>query len=338
MRIVSMTLTRNDADVIEAFVRHHAAFVERMLVFVHRCSDNTREILDGLVAEGLPLDVASYDAADGQTADVRRITDDTGMHRVSALFSRTLVDVAERHAPDFVLPIDSDEFLTTSDGQSLDEALDGLSTTKGTALGWKTYVPTSLDDVAETNVLRRVQHRRDRDDARFTKIVCPFAIARERNAVLTSGNHHVIDRDTARPFDEEPARGLHLAHFPIRTEAQLRAKILSGHLSLTASPVRGVLDGFHWRRLYPRCKDVRPMSMDELSEIGRLYGWAESAFEPRLVRDPVKTSSGEQRYAVRPLEPWSILADNAEHLANEVHRLARDRLDLEEKIRSAMKG
>ena len=70
------------------------------------------------------------------------------------------------------------------------------------------------------------------------------------------------------------------------------------------------------------------MTAEELSDIALRYAWVEDEV-PSLVQAPVATSVKDLRYPVRAVEPLTILAENAEHLAGEVHRLARDRLGLE---------
>ena len=336
MTIVSITLTRNDGDLIEAFVRHHLDVVDRMIIYVHRCSDNTQEILSNLLSEGLPLDLRQYDATDGETKGARQITGDVGLNRVAALFGKAMKETLERYDPDFILPIDSDEFLTGMGAPR--ETIMALPRDAPTGLAWRTYIPTPSDLVGEPNLLRRVQHRRSMDDARFTKTIVPRAVARRGDAILAPGNHRVMDAETGAFFPQVTSEALWLAHFPVRSERQLRVKILSGYLTLIASPVRGPLDGYHWRRLFPRCKDPLAMTAEEVSDIALRYGWVEDELPlPSLVKAPVTTSVKDLRYPVRSADPFTILAENADHLANEVHRLAKDRLALEEKVRASLR-
>ena len=50
-------MLRNEADVVESFVRHNLALLDGLSVVDHGSSDATSEILNALVAEGLPLEV-----------------------------------------------------------------------------------------------------------------------------------------------------------------------------------------------------------------------------------------------------------------------------------------
>ena len=47
---------------------------------------------------------------------------------------------------------------------------------------------------------------------------------------------------------------------------------------------------------------------------------------PDLVRDPIRTPPGAIRYPIAELEPWQVLVDSAVHLAEEVNRLAGEKL------------
>ena len=62
MRLVAVSIVKNEADIIEAFVRHTHAWVDHHLVFDHDSTDGTREILQALRAEGLPLELFTDDA------------------------------------------------------------------------------------------------------------------------------------------------------------------------------------------------------------------------------------------------------------------------------------
>src|SRR5690349_15127087 len=56
MRLSTITWARNEADIIETFVRHHAALADRMIIIDNAGTDETSRILRSLAAEGLPLE------------------------------------------------------------------------------------------------------------------------------------------------------------------------------------------------------------------------------------------------------------------------------------------
>ena len=60
MKIASISMVKNEADIIESFVRHTLRFVDVMYIIDHLSTDNTWIILNNLQAEGLPLILSRY--------------------------------------------------------------------------------------------------------------------------------------------------------------------------------------------------------------------------------------------------------------------------------------
>ena len=54
-KLISISMVRNENDVIESFVRHNLALMDEMHIIDHGSSDGTREILIQLKEEGLPV-------------------------------------------------------------------------------------------------------------------------------------------------------------------------------------------------------------------------------------------------------------------------------------------
>jgi hypothetical protein len=55
VRLIGAAQVRNEADIIEAFVRHNLSRLDGLLIIDHRSDDRTRDILAALAREGLPL-------------------------------------------------------------------------------------------------------------------------------------------------------------------------------------------------------------------------------------------------------------------------------------------
>ena len=49
--IVVVSMVRNEADIIESFVRHNLQFADRLYIVNHRSSDATKDILQQLLQE-----------------------------------------------------------------------------------------------------------------------------------------------------------------------------------------------------------------------------------------------------------------------------------------------
>ena len=57
MRSVSISVVKNEADIIEAMVRHNCQFLDHTTIVDNGSVDGTWEILTALEAEGLPLSI-----------------------------------------------------------------------------------------------------------------------------------------------------------------------------------------------------------------------------------------------------------------------------------------
>ena len=55
MHLAAVSIVRSECDIIESFVRHNAAFFDRLYILDHRSTDTTPDILRKLADEGLPL-------------------------------------------------------------------------------------------------------------------------------------------------------------------------------------------------------------------------------------------------------------------------------------------
>ena len=63
-------MVKNEADVIESFVRHTLDFVDKLYIVNHQSSDDTPAVLQKLQAEGLSLSVEDFTGTAQQQAEV----------------------------------------------------------------------------------------------------------------------------------------------------------------------------------------------------------------------------------------------------------------------------
>ena len=205
-------MVRNEADLIEAFVRHHVERVDALYLVDHRSEDGTRDILRALVAEGLPLSVQLDDHPAQRQAEI-----------VTALARQAFASGA-----DVVFPLDANEFLKLPDRAVFER--------------WLARVPPALAA---------------------------------------------------------------LGHLPVRSLAQLRAKIALGwrahHAAAHADPTLA----FHWRELYAELGTGDP-SPARLRDIACNYGLPMARWQPAagvaLVDDPLPMQPTDRYGALaRPL-------------------------------------
>ncbi len=92
----AISMVRNEADIIEAFVRHTLTFADHLFIYDHNSTDNTKKILDCLISEGLSVSLVP-------------LTNTIGYEQ--AEITTMLMKTAFAHGYSLVIPIDADEFL-----------------------------------------------------------------------------------------------------------------------------------------------------------------------------------------------------------------------------------
>jgi hypothetical protein len=275
-RIVGLGMVGNEADVIEAFVRHHARLLDELVLVVHGPVDETRAILESLAAEGLPLVLR-----EARHAAFRQAEETSGV-------ARELL----RSGAHFIVLLDADEFLRLPDPDYLRRALPALPADRFGAWRWQSYVPLPEDDAREPNPLRRIRHRRREEGVDCFKVVLTRAFLREEFFLL-EGNHCVMRSDeggAAAPAPMTEYKAVRLAHFPVRSREQLEAKVILGELGKRGAQADPSL-GTHWRHLYELIRDHGPLDAQALRRVAVRYAFPGDAQldlpADGLVEDPV---------------------------------------------------
>ena len=276
-RLVALAVVGNEADIVEAFVRHTVRFVDELAVVVHRPVDGTDEILRSLRAEGLPLvlrpPVHEGFRQAGETEPVAR---------------QLLASGAASH----VLLLDADEFLKAPDAGYLRRALPAIPAGKFGAWRWQGYVPLPEDDAAEPNPLRRIRHRRAEEGIDCFKVVLTPAFV-HGDFFLLEGHHCVMRRDVDPPVPAPMVelKAVRLAHFPVRSREQLAAKASRGEAAKRAAGMDDAALGDHWRSLAAAFSAGKAFGPDDLARVAMRYPFPDDALldVPRagLVEDPV---------------------------------------------------
>lgn len=308
MRLVAFSTVRNEADVVEVFVRYHAPLLDRHVVVCHLSQDGSLDLLRRLRDEGVPL-------------ELREISD--AVFRQSLVATALMRELAEQEPGAWILPLDADEFIVDGDPR---DVLAGLPRDRPVTLPWRTYVPTPQDDATERHLLRRVRQRREPEVPLQHKVFVASELAAQRSVRLSIGAHKLLAGRRDELVDPIPAGPLALAHFPVRSDAQFRTKVLANWPGIRA---QGSLRPSQARQLHVRFHDFasgEPLGAERIQELALAYPDREPAEGLRLVEDPVPTDV-ELRYGDEAVPPSPLLAvaEMADALAGEVMRLNRRR-------------
>lgn len=295
---MSVTMTRNEADLIELFVRYHSPLVTRMIILDNGSSDGTREVLSRLQNEGLSLHVIYDDRPSFDQAEI-----------ITALVQLAI----ERFGPAFVLPLDVDEFLCSPGHAMAPTWYEGLSDQDVGLLQWMTYIP--LDNVPwGAHILRTITCRREVELSHEHKVLIPRSVGIVPSLSVSQGSHRVEFADGKRPR-HEIVPGLRLAHFPVRSAEQARKKYLIGWLANLARTEAVVFD---WYTYYNQLK-LRPHPVQELlADMAGLYNITDKRVRGAVVEDPLDLSHvGDLRiqYPLECRDAAICILDYAESLA-----------------------
>lgn len=251
MSTCAILVVRDEADIIEATIRHLLWHADEVIVEDHRSTDGTREIL-----QGLPVEL--------------RLNDDPGFWHSRQMTA--LAAEARDHGHRWVLACDADEIWEVTHNPTLRIAdfLGSLPMRTMIVYGRLfDYRPSATDDPAETNPVKRLVYREREPN---TKKV---AARVDADLVIGAGNHTAT---YGQPVAATSA--LTIRHYSFRSEAQFLRKVRNGmaSASVAAGMPEGYADGWNqWRG----------KTDGEITAAFRERFWsAEPANDPALVYDP----------------------------------------------------
>lgn len=200
MRIASVSLVKNESDIVECFVRHNIAFVDKMFIIDDRSSDNTPQILELLKGEFPNLEVVDDNWSGGFFQGPRT----TGLMK----------HALKEEAWDIVTALDADEFICAGSRAEFEEDLAAIP--EGMAGGYFEicYVISPDDDPAIVDPLKRLHMQIERNGRNPFKAIATRKLC-EFDADYDNGNHRV--RIDGSPVSVWPLPRVRLAHFPIRS-------------------------------------------------------------------------------------------------------------------------
>jgi hypothetical protein len=305
-----VAMVRDEADIIEAFVRHNLTVVDGLAIVDHGSSDGTTEILAALAAEGLPL---------------RTTLDTSADFRQSAVVTRLARAVFADCDPDYVFLLDADEFLKVPSRARLEARLAPLPPDVHAVQSSQTYVPDFARDDDTVSLLKAARRAPPPRPAVTKAIVSRHFL--HSPTLIAEGNHLVVRavgadsypvvRHAVLPPDE-----CVIAHVPVRSATQFSAKIAVGWLSCLVQPGRAEQLSYHWRDAFALLSSGRQLTPDLLTAIASNYGAAaaddvESA-AVELVDDPFLAEFSNRHGGVGRTDALALVLRYAERLARQI--------------------
>ena len=256
MKIIGITMVKNEEDIIEVFVRHNMKFLDALVILENMSTDNTKEILKKLQYENLPIVV---------------IDDPVLEYKQSDKMTNLAKSVFDKFKPDYIIPIDADEFITIDDMNLFQKELSNLNSNDLGFLQRPTYLSTEMDDTSEINVLKRMKHRvKDYSDISY-KVIIPSKILATDNFTIMQGNHNVI-LNNKNKVNGIVLKSINLSHYPIRSKEHVKSKAIIGWLGyLCNENLSSNGQGLHWKYIFDKFIEGEELDNKGFYELQNIY-------------------------------------------------------------------
>jgi hypothetical protein len=251
-KIVAISMVKNEADILESFVRHTLTFADMMLIVDHDSCDATGEILSSLQAEGLPIIVQPIHTVEYSQAEI-----------TTALMWQAI----REYKADLIFPLDADEFLLPQEpGTSCRELLQTLDLNKVYAFPWIRYELLQPEQEQNMFLLKR-NSRREKNAQRLKKIIIGRQVAETFSLTIVQGNHAAVvhTEHGAQELSAACVSGMHLGHFQWRSREQMISKVTVGWLNnVTRYSIR-TSRAFHWKTAFHSLLQQGHVSVEPMS-------------------------------------------------------------------------
>lgn len=314
MKLVSISTIKNEADIIESFIRYHTKIFDLMIILDNGSTDDTIKILEELMKEELPF-VLLHD-----TDRYFEIHD-----KYRCLLKKSI----NEYDADIICPLDADEFISSNDGNPR-KIIEKIPPKSFYTAKWKTFVPTDEDDINERFVPKRIQHVRDESFERLGKIVITKELVNDYDVTFELGNHTLkIDEKHKSEIKNIRDSGLRIAHYPLRSINHTMAKVLTNYPNSLARKVIKKGSSHHYTIMFNKIKETGSLDMEDVTTYAKNYSLLRNAgredfadVEIEIHKDPLDISFCEDievKYSFTE-NPLAILLENNVYFAHEIHK------------------
>ncbi len=265
MKIAVLAMVKNEADIIESFVRHNLLFADEMYILDNDSTDNTLLILKHLHNEGLPIQLFQSSMQGYQQ---------------QVISTSLLNHIKDKTDADVFMFLDADEFIClhpnydNSYSKEKIKSLFQIELEKVKQHGvcgiqWLNYLPVDIGNNCDY-----INHFHEFVECKGLNIHQKVIFSRDilDKITLTQGNHELIDRNTGQHIQHIAVSNFALAHLPTRSKEQIISKILTSAISISSRHV-GKDESFHVFNLKEKIVNSNyQLSMEDCREFAYYYG------------------------------------------------------------------
>ncbi len=316
-QIFSISMVKNEMDVIESFVRYHINIFDGMIFLDNNSTDKTPTILTLLKNEGLPIYI--FEDEDEEFNFQKKI-------------NRILLIAVEKYKADIIVPLDADEFLISSNKGNPKQILDRIEFPTYSLAKWKTFVPTFDKDNVEKFIPSKIIYARDNAVEKFYKAILPKELVEKYNVELVNGSHDLIyDQRYEDSINRIYNSDLIIAHYPIRSKEQTISKIVVGWINELNRFDRKDGENFHWKKIFDKIKEDE-IDNEDILNFAKEFALKDDNIEVNIQKDPIDLSfcgNLEIIYTPDKINPLSNLLERFEFLSKSHTNFKRESIDNE---------
>jgi len=220
MKIVAVSMVKNESDIIESFIRHTLTFCDELIIYDDDSADSTARIIKALQDEGLNLRSLLYD--------------NPKRGRYQGHITNILISAAVfKYSADLIIPLDADEFLIPNLlDANVRDLLEKMADSGDYAFAAPCihFVPTIFERQNNVFLPRYFTEHYDYNDVAgqyvINKIMFLSKLVKEHNAMVNPGNHNIfwMNGDEVIMSPKKTVPELLLAHLPYRNTWQMAVK------------------------------------------------------------------------------------------------------------------
>ena len=303
-QIFSISMVKNEMDVIESFVRYNINIFDGMIFLDNRSTDKTLNILTLLKKEGLPIYI---------------FEDEDEEFNFAKNMNKLLLIAVDNFKADIIVPLDADEFLISSKKGNPRKILNNIEFPSYSLAKWKTFVPIFDKDNVEKFIPSKIVYARDDAVEEYYKAILPRELVEKYNVELINGNHDLTyDQKYQNSIKQLYNPDLIIAHYPIRSKDQTISKIVVAWINeLNRFDSKGE-ENHHWQKIYDKLKKIGELNNEDLVNFAKSYAIKDDNLHVDIHEDPIDLSfckNLEIIYTPDKINPLSNLLERFEFLS-----------------------